>query len=45
VEPPLPRRRLAVVWHEDRYRSAAARAFVDLAVEVSAELEASLPEP
>jgi molybdate transport repressor ModE-like protein len=45
VEPPLPRRRIAVVWHEDRHRSAAARAFVDLAVEVSAEIGTSLSEP
>jgi DNA-binding transcriptional LysR family regulator len=29
---------IAVVWHRDRHRSPAARAFVELAEEVCAEL-------
>ena len=33
----VPPRRLSLVWHRDRYRSPAAAAFVDVAVEVSAE--------
>jgi DNA-binding transcriptional LysR family regulator len=33
----LPPRTLAVVWHRDRYRSAAAQAFVELAHELGAE--------
>jgi DNA-binding transcriptional LysR family regulator len=45
VVPPLPRRRIAVVWHRDRHRSAAARAFVALAAEVSREIERGLVEP
>ena len=31
----VPPRRIVVVWHRDRYRSAASRAFVELAREVS----------
>src|SRR5689334_23365183 len=31
----IPARRLAIVWHRDRYRSAAAEAFVSLAREIS----------
>jgi len=42
LEEPVPPRRLAVAWHRDRHRSAAATAFVDLAREVSAELEREL---
>lgn len=45
LEPPVPRRRIAVVWHRDRHRSPAARAFVDLAREVSVEVERELVEP
>ena len=45
IDPPIPRREIAVVWHADRHRSPAARAFVDLAVEVGAEVERQLPEP
>jgi DNA-binding transcriptional LysR family regulator len=45
LEPPIPRRRIAVVWHRDRHRSPAARAFVDLAREVSVEVERELVEP
>jgi DNA-binding transcriptional LysR family regulator len=45
LEPAIPRREVAVVWHRDRHRSPAARAFVDLAVEVGAEVERELAEP
>jgi DNA-binding transcriptional LysR family regulator len=34
----VPPRLIGVAWHRDRHRSPAARAFVDLAREVSAEL-------
>jgi molybdate transport repressor ModE-like protein len=37
--PPVPPRRIAVAWHRDRHRSPAARAFIDAAREVSAELD------
>jgi DNA-binding transcriptional LysR family regulator len=33
----IPPRLVAVAWHRDRYRSAAAEAFVELAREVAAE--------
>jgi DNA-binding transcriptional LysR family regulator len=36
LEPEIPRRRIALVWHRDRHRSPAARAFVDVAAEVCA---------
>jgi DNA-binding transcriptional LysR family regulator len=42
--PKVPPRVIALMWHRDRYRSPAARAFVELAVELGAELERS-PEP
>jgi DNA-binding transcriptional LysR family regulator len=45
LEPSIARREVAVVWHRDRHRSPAARAFVDLAVEVGAEVERELAEP
>jgi DNA-binding transcriptional LysR family regulator len=45
LEPPVPRRRIAVAWHRDRHRSPAARAFVDLAREVAVEVERELVEP
>jgi DNA-binding transcriptional LysR family regulator len=45
LEPAVPRRRIAVIWHRDRHRSPAARAFVEIAAEVCAEVEAELPEP
>jgi molybdate transport repressor ModE-like protein len=44
LEPPVPRR-LAVVWHRDRHRSPAARAFIEIAVETSVEVERELVEP
>jgi molybdate transport repressor ModE-like protein len=40
--PKLPPRVIALAWHRDRYRAPAARAFVETATEVTAELE---PEP
>ena len=45
LDPPVPRRRLAVVWHRDRHRSPAARAFVEIAQSVSADVERELVEP
>lgn len=35
----LPPRLIAAAWHRDRYRSTVARAFVELAAEVCAEVE------
>jgi len=43
--PKVPRRVVAVMWHRDRHRSPAARAFVEIAREVSAEVERGLVEP
>ena len=37
----IPPRHLAIVWHRDRYRSAAADAFVELAKELSEQSNAS----
>jgi molybdate transport repressor ModE-like protein len=37
--PKLPPRLIALAWHRDRYRTPAARAFVETAQDVSAELE------
>ena len=34
----VPPRMIAMAWHRDRHRGAAARAFVELAREVCAEL-------
>lgn len=45
LTPDLPRRVIAVVWHRDRHRSAAARAFVEAAQAVSADVERDLVEP
>jgi molybdate transport repressor ModE-like protein len=45
IEPELPRRVVAVVWHRDRHRSPAARAFVEIAQAVSADVERDLVEP
>ena len=41
-QPKLPPRVIALAWHRDRYRTPAARAFVETAAEVTAALE---PEP
>ena len=45
LEPEVPRRNISVVWHRDRHRSPAARAFVEIAREVSAAVERDLVEP
>ena len=37
--PKLPPRLIGLAWHRDRYRTPAARAFVETAEEVTAELE------
>jgi molybdate transport repressor ModE-like protein len=42
LDPEIPPRRIALAWHRDRHRSPAARAFVDVAGEVCAEVGASL---
>jgi DNA-binding transcriptional LysR family regulator len=34
----VPPRTIAVAWHRDRHRSPSARAFVELAQQVCAEL-------
>jgi DNA-binding transcriptional LysR family regulator len=39
----VPPRTIAIAWHRDRHRSPAARAFVELARQVSAELEGLRP--
>jgi DNA-binding transcriptional LysR family regulator len=38
LHPGIPPRVIAIAWHRDRYRSPAARAFVETAVELCAEL-------
>jgi molybdate transport repressor ModE-like protein len=43
--PKVPRRVVAVVWHRDRHRSPAARAFIDIARDVAAAVERDLVEP
>ncbi len=43
--PKVPRRTVAVIWHRDRHRSPAARAFIEIAREVSADVERGLVEP
>jgi DNA-binding transcriptional LysR family regulator len=40
----LPPRRIAMIWHRDRYRSPAATAFVEIAEAVCAELRLQLDE-
>jgi DNA-binding transcriptional LysR family regulator len=35
----LPPRRIALMWHRDRFRSPAARAFVEMAVRVGVEVQ------
>ncbi len=45
LDPPVPPRTIAVVWHRDRHRSPAARAFIDLAREVCEAVERDLPLP
>ena len=38
IEPEIPQRRIALAWHGDRHRSPAARAFLELAAVVCAEV-------
>jgi molybdate transport repressor ModE-like protein len=38
LEPEIPHRRIAMAWHRDRHRSPAARAFVEVAGDVCAEV-------
>jgi DNA-binding transcriptional LysR family regulator len=38
LEPEIPPRRISLVWHRDRHRSAAARAFVEVSGAVGAEV-------
>ena len=45
LEPAVPPRLLAVVWHRDRHRSPAAKAFVEIARGVRPEVEAQLVVP
>jgi DNA-binding transcriptional LysR family regulator len=45
IEPTVPQRTIAVVWHRDRHRASAARAFIEIALEVSAEVERDLARP
>jgi DNA-binding transcriptional LysR family regulator len=45
LEPAIPRRHIAVVWHRDRHRTPAALAFVDIAREVTADVQRELDEP
>jgi molybdate transport repressor ModE-like protein len=43
--PKVSRRKVSVVWHRDRHRSPAARAFIEIARAVSADVERELVEP
>ena len=45
LAPAIPPRVIGVVWHRDRHRSPAARAFVEIAAEVSAEVGRELDRP
>jgi molybdate transport repressor ModE-like protein len=45
VEPEIPHRQIALAWHGDRHRSPAARAFLELAAQVCADLRLALPQP
>lgn len=38
LDPEIPPRRISLVWHRDRHRSPAARAFVDVAGAVGADV-------
>jgi molybdate transport repressor ModE-like protein len=40
VDPRVPPREIGIAWHKDRYHAPAARAFVDVAARVCAEIEA-----
>ena len=43
IEPRLPHRTVAIAWHRDRLRTCTAGMFVDLALEVSAQLDGRAP--
>ena len=45
LEPEIPQRQIALAWHRDRHRSPAARAFLETAAEVCADLHLALPQP
>ena len=45
IEPAVPDRVISVVWHRDRHRSPAARAFMEIAQAVSADVERGLSKP
>lgn len=45
IDPPVPARAISVVWHRDRHRSPAARAFIEIALAVSANVERELVAP
>ena len=45
IEPAIPDRRIALAWHRDRHRSPAARAFLELAALVCADVRLELPQP
>ncbi len=45
IDPPVPDRAISVVWHRDRHRSPAARAFIDIAGAVSSDVERTLVRP
>ena len=45
IDPPVPDRAISVVWHRDRHRSPAARAFIEIASAVSSDVERSLVRP
>jgi DNA-binding transcriptional LysR family regulator len=42
LDPPISPRVICVVWHADRHRSPAARAFVEIATEVATEVQRDL---
>jgi DNA-binding transcriptional LysR family regulator len=42
LRPEIPERRIALAWHRDRHRSPSARAFVDAAIRLCAELQPQL---
>jgi molybdate transport repressor ModE-like protein len=44
VEPEIPQRQIALAWHRDRHRAPAARAFLELAAEVCADVRLELPQ-
>jgi DNA-binding transcriptional LysR family regulator len=44
LEPAVSPRTIGVAWHRDRHRSPAARAFIEIARDVSAEVERELAQ-